>query len=220
MKKRKHLKRRSNGLLAFLLIFVALSVIISVAVGITYICIELTEVSREKAVVTKLRDKTTPEWVDVQIIGETCGGRTGEKLESLRNIVIHYVGNPSTTAQENHDYFNKERTKVSSHFIIGLDGEIIQCVPIDEESAASNWRNKDTISIEVCHPYEDGKFNNATYNSLIKLTSWLCYTFYLDEDDVIRHHDITGKLCPLYYVENEWAWNDLKEDIGRKIDEY
>lgn len=46
---------------------------------------------------------------------------------------------------------------VSSNFIIGMDGEIIQCVPIDEMAYASNTRNSDTVSIECCHPGKDGQ---------------------------------------------------------------
>ncbi len=41
----------------------------------------------------------------------------------------------------------------------------------------------------------------------------------LDESAVIRHYDITEKLCPLYYVEHEDAWKQLKKDIGTKMDE-
>ena len=93
-------------------------------------------------------------------------------------------------------------------------------MPLCEQSAASNWRNKDTISIEICHPDESGKFNDKTYESVVKLTAWLCHEFYLDSSDVIRHHDVTGKLCPLYYVEHEDAFEVLREDIGRKIDEF
>ncbi len=142
------------------------------------------------------------------------------KLKDIKNIVIHYVGNPNTTAQNNRDYFNKLDTSVSSHFVVGLEGEIIQCVPLYERSAASNERNKDTISIEVCHPDETGKFNESTYESVTKLTAWLCNEFSLDETDIIRHYDITGKICPKYYVENEDEWENLKNNVKEKLDEY
>ena len=169
----------------------------------------------EKAKETKL-----PDWVDVQLINFHTTARTGKNLTDIKNIVIHYVGNPDTSAQNNRDYFNKIDTRVSSHFVVGLDGEVIQCVPIYEMSAASNNRNKDTISIEVCHPDETGKFTDVTYGSLIDLTAFLCHEFSLDENDIIRHYDITGKICPKYYVENGDAWEQMKEDIGKRIDEY
>lgn len=169
----------------------------------------------------KLNIKTleVPQYVDVQLIHQEFA-RTGVKIIEINNIVIHYVGNPGTSAQNNRDYFDKPDTNVCSHFIVGLDGEVIQCVPLDEKSNASNNRNLDTISIEVCHPDTSGKFNESTYNSLVKLTAWLCDNSGLDADDVIRHYDITGKECPKYFVDNESAWKKFLKDIERELDNY
>lgn len=168
----------------------------------------------------KVKAIKIPDWIDVQLIHLHNTARTGTELDGVKNIVIHYVGNPNTTAQNNRDYFDKDSTEVSSHFVVGLEGEIIQCVPLWEKSAASNWRNSDTISIEVCHPDDTGKFNDTTYNAVIKLSAWLLNELGLDESAVIRHYDITEKLCPLYYVEHEDAWNQMKKDIGTKLNEY
>ena len=56
--------------------------------------------------------------------------RPGIALEKVNSIVIHYTANPGTTAKQNRDYFNglqdSHLTKASAHFIIGLDGEIVQ----------------------------------------------------------------------------------------------
>ena len=162
---------------------------------------------------------TAPEYVDVKLINLGFA-RTGVKLVEINNIVVHYTGNPSSTAQNNRDYFNKPDTDVCSHFVIGLDGEIIQCVPLDEKSAASNNRNLDTISIEVCHPDSSGKLNDATYASLVKLTAWLCDNSGLKGKDVIRHYDITGKVCPKYFVDNQSAWEDFLEDVKEELKNY
>ncbi len=158
-----------------------------------------------------------PSYVDQQFIKKDGQSRTGMPIRRVNDIVIHYVGNPGSTAQANRDYFDSSKSTVSSHFVVGLQGEVIQCVPLDEKSAASNNRNKDTISIEVCHPTEDGKFNEVTYARVVELTAWLCDEFGLDEKDVIRHHDVTGKLCPLYYVEHEDAWEQMREDIKQEL---
>ncbi len=162
---------------------------------------------------------TAPEYVDVRLINLGFA-RTGVKLVEINNIVVHYTGNPTSTAQNNRDYFNKPDTDVCSHFVIGLDGEIIQCVPLDEKSAASNNRNLDTISIEVCHPDSSGKFNDATYASLVKLTAWLCDNSGLKAKDVIRHYDITGKECPKYFVDNQSAWEEFLEDVKEELKNY
>lgn len=169
--------------------------------------------------VKKLYDVEVPQYVDSQILPIGLS-RKGIELDTVRDIVIHYIGNPSTTAQQNHDYFENPTTTVNSHFIVGLEGEIIQCVPLYERSSASNNRNKDTISIEVCHWDETGEFSEVTRESLIKLVAWLCKTCNLDETNIIRHYDITGKFCPLFYVQNENEWthllNDFKVEIAKE----
>ena len=168
-------------------------------------------VPREK--VFELAATSAPDWVDQQIIKVDGDSRRGVMLEGVRNIVIHYVGNPGATAQQNRDYYANPSSDVSSHFVIGLKGEIIQCIPLHEKSSASNHRNKDTISIEVCHPDESGKFTDASYQSLVKLTAWLLDVCDLDSNDVIRHYDITGKQCPLYFVTHEDAWKKFLKDV-------
>jgi N-acetylmuramoyl-L-alanine amidase len=138
-------------------------------------------------------------------------------LKDINSIVVHYTANPGTTAVNNRNYFEglsvKHTTYASSHYIIGLEGEVIQCIPLNEISFASNNRNKDSVSIECCHPDETGKFNKETYNSLVALTAALCIEFNLGEKDIIRHYDITEKLCPLYYVENEEEWYRFRREV-------
>lgn len=161
-----------------------------------------------------LNSAEIPDWIDVQLIPVDGVSRDGEPLGGFNDIVVHYVGNPATTAQQNHDFYCNPESEVSSHFIVGLDGEIIQCVPLNEMAYASNWRNRDTISIEVCHPDESGKYSAATYKSLVRLVSWLMHAGNLNTDHIIRHYDITGKECPLYYVNNEEAWIQFKKDVA------
>ena len=164
--------------------------------------------------VSRLGGLAAPSWVQQEFIREDGHSRSGKELTAVNDIVIHYVGNPGTTAQANRDFFDSDASNVSSHYVIGLDGEIIQCLPLDERSAASNNRNPDTVSIEVCHPDSTGKFNDATYRSLVKLTAWLCDEAGLSSDHVIRHYDVTGKICPKYFVDHEDAWEQFKSDVG------
>lgn len=148
--------------------------------------------------------------------------RPGKELKEVNAIVVHYVGNPGTTAAQNRSYFENLKdthaTSASSHYIIGMEGEIIQCVPLNEISYASNNRNKDTIAIECCHPDETGQFTTATYKSLVKLVAALCRTYNLDpETGIIRHYDVTGKYCPLYYVNHEDEWYGFKLDVKAEL---
>lgn len=158
-----------------------------------------------------------PDWVTQDLLPVNEYSRPGTELEHVNGVVVHYVGNPGTTAQQNRNYFanlaETHETSASSHFVIGLEGEIIQCVPLDEWSYCSNKRNEDTIAIECCHPDESGVFTEATQESLVKLLKWLCETYDLDREDVIRHYDVTGKICPKWYVDDPAAWEDLKDRV-------
>lgn len=168
---------------------------------------------------TKMDDFLSSSEIIVDILPVNKYSRPGTKVKTIKSIVVHYVGNPGTTAAQNRSYFNnladenanKSHTYASSHYVVGLKGEIIQCVPLDEIAYASNDRNSDTISIECCHADAGGKFNPDTYDSLVKLTAALCKTYNLTpETDIIRHYDVTGKLCPIYYAKNEDEWYAFK----------
>jgi hypothetical protein len=158
------------------------------------------------------------DWVDVELLPVNDYSRPGRSLPEVNNIVVHYVGNPGTTAMENRNYFanlaDTHLTHASSHFVVGLEGEVVQCVPLNEVSYCSNDRNNDTIAIECCHPDETGEFTQETYDSLVRLLHTLCSLYRLDAEDIIRHYDVTGKECPLFYVKNEDAWAQLKEDVA------
>ena len=152
--------------------------------------------------------------MDQQISPVNGAARRGETMRRVTDIAIHYVGNPGTSAQANRNYFAQADTQVSAHFLIGLEGEVIQCIPLNEKSSATNDRNRDTISIEVCHPDATGQFTQASYDALVRLTAWLCDTAGIGRDQVIRHYDVTGKLCPLYFVEHEEAWTQFLADVA------
>ena len=149
---RKARRRRRRAISTIIIILVlALSAFLVVFV--------LGELPQKK--VAMLYDVEIPAWIDSQIMPESGTSRRGEPLEDINSIVVHYVGNPGTSAQSNRNYYDNPGVEVNSHFVVGLDGEIIQCIPLYEKSSASNHRNRDTISIEVCHPDETGEFSEV-----------------------------------------------------------
>ena len=161
-------------------------------------------------------------WVEQDFLPINDFSRPGTPLETVNGIVIHNIGNPGTTALQNRNYFaslaERQYRYASSNFIICLDGTIIQCIPVNEIAYASNERNYDTISIEVCHPDDTGRFTAESYAALVRLTTWLCIRFDLSSSDVIRHFDVQGSTdCPRYFVVNENAWEMFKNDVELAI---
>lgn len=205
----KRKRKLRKGRIVMAVIIVAAIVIMS--------CLVVKRINQnsEAKKVKNLAEIKVPDWIDSQIIDVDGTSRNGYKLKGVKDIVVHYIGNPGTTAQQNHDFYAGNQSNVSSHFVVGLDGEIIQCIPINEWSAASNWRNNDTISIEVCHPDETGKFKKKTYSSLVKLVAWLENVCDIDESHVIRHYDITKKECPRYFVQHEDKWKTFKKNVEK-----
>ncbi|MBR1866876.1 MAG: N-acetylmuramoyl-L-alanine amidase [Lachnospiraceae bacterium] len=139
-------------------------------------------------------------------------------------IVIHYTANPGSTAEQNRNYFENLKdtgeTFASAQFVIGLEGEIIQCVPCNEMAYCSNQLNEICISIELCHPDETGNFKDATYNNCVYLVAKLMNYYHMDMDHLIRHYDVTGKNCPKYFVEHEDRWEVFKGFVEEYREKY
>lgn len=157
--------------------------------------------------------------ITVDLLEQNPYSRPGTTLKKVKNIFVHYTANQGTSAAQNRSYFaNLAETgerSASAHFIIGYEGEILQCIPLEEEAFAVRGRNNDSVSIECCYLSEDGAFTQSTYNSLIELLAWLCGEYGLSEQDILRHYDESGKKCPLYYVDHEDEWEQLLEDVAQ-----
>lgn len=159
-----------------------------------------------------------PAWVDQELLPINPYSRPGTPLEAVNGVVIHYTGNPGTTAEQNRNYFAglalSHETYASSQFLIDMDGSVIQCVPVNEIAYCSSQRNADTLSIEVCHPDESGRFTEETQASLTRLVQWACDTYGLARDQILRHYDVTGKECPRYFVDHPDAWETFLDGLN------
>ncbi len=205
-RERRKKQRRRNAVLARMLaLFVVLLFGIGMGFGIYRIYQRVT------------REPVDPPEIMEDFLTENPYSRPGEELKKVKNIFVHYTANQETSAEQNRSYFENlkdtHETSASAHFIIGYDGEIIQCIPLEEIAYAVKGRNYDSVSIECCYLAEDGSFTEATYESLIHLTDWLLYEYNLKPKDVLRHYDAGGKLCPLYYVEHEDEWEQLLKEL-------
>lgn len=160
--------------------------------------------------------------VDLLTINEYS--RPAYTLPEVKNIFVHYTANAGTSAAQNKSYFENlkdtHETSASAHFIIGYEGETIQCIPLKEVGYAVKQRNYDSVSIECCYVDENGKFTEATYNKLVEMLAWLVTKYELRPVDILRHYDEGGKLCPKYYVEHEEEWDRLISDVAAYIEEF
>ena len=161
--------------------------------------------------------------IDKQFLTVSNYNRPGTRRGSTIAVACHYIGNPGTSAQANRNYFENLRTthttKASAHYIIGLRGEVIQMIPEEEISWCTNSANAYTISIEACHPDATGKFTAATYAAYVELCADICKRWGLDpmHGGLIRHYDVTRKVCPKWFVDHPSDWEQFKRDVAAKM---
>lgn len=146
--------------------------------------------------------------------------RPGSRRARTTAVACHYIGNPGTSAQANRNWFESlaktHETKASCHYIIGLQGEILRLIPEEEISWCTNSANSYTISIEACHPDSTGEFTEDTYKSYVELCAEICTRWDLDplQGGLIRHYDVTRKVCPKWFVDHPDAWEQFKQDVA------
>ena len=139
--------------------------------------------------------------------------RPGTKRSKTTKIAWHYTGIAGVPAINTWKYFNNHNVYASAHFIVGLEGEIIYAVPMDEIAYTTNAANSYSIGIECATLGSDDHYSDAEYKSMVKLGAWLAQYYGLDpRTDFIRHYDVTKKVCPRYFVNNSSKWNQFKLD--------
>lgn len=153
-------------------------------------------------------------------------------VSRIKYIVIHYVG-ATGSAKANCKYYASQKLGASAHYFVCHTGEIWQCV--EDKNIA--WHcggkkysgttggsyhgictNANSIGIEMCVKKDGGVwyFENDTVEATIALTKELMKKYNISAENVIRHFDVTGKLCPAPYVENntKHTWMDFKAAIS------
>ena len=140
--------------------------------------------------------------------------RPGTKSTPKR-ICVHYTGDCGATAAQLTKYWqnvaagvfkDKPWSWTSAQYIVGLNGEVVRCIPDNEIAYAAANQNADTIHIEVCYKRQSGEFEEKSVVALSELVRSLMKKHAIPAGKVVRHYDLTGKLCPAYYVdENRWA---------------
>lgn len=160
---------------------------------------------------------------------------TDSTEKRIEFIVIHFVG-ALGDAKQNCQYYASADRGASAHYFVGFDGEVYQSV-LDSNVAwhcgsknpiHPKCRNANSIGIEMCVRKKDEKhlgaedrdwyFEDATVKTTIELTKMLMEKYNVPVENVIRHFDVTGKICPNPYVFNDskHTWKAFKKAITTK----
>lgn len=136
------------------------------------------------------------------------GAHVARSASAIRYLVLHYTGNDGDSDEGNGNYFHNNKVKASCHYFVD-DDSITQSVP-DNQIAwhcggkvyyHPNARNENSIGIELCDNKKDGTIypSQATIDRALELTRWLMQKYNIPASNVIRHWDVTHKLCPAYW---------------------
>lgn len=148
------------------------------------------------------------------------GNYTAKRTGAIRYLVIHYTGAPGT-ARNNGAYFaSRGDIGASAHYFVDAQ-DIVQSVPDGDRAwhcgAAvykhPECRNDNSIGVELCC-YQDAsgrwRFALDTVDNAVLLIRALMAQYNIDIDHVVRHYDVTGKVCPEPFVRDAAAWAEFK----------
>ena len=177
--------------------------------------------------------------VNMRAHGSNYYSNTTRSLKTIKKVIIHYTGNNGDSAKANGKWFQKANRNASANYFI--DDTTVVCSVPDKYAAWSvggglkdqkssyakkgakyykKYTNSNTLSIEICDTVKDNKIapSAATRANAVAFTAKKLKELGLTEKDLLRHFDINGKLCPLYFVTNEDDWNKFKKEVGNQLD--
>ncbi len=165
------------------------------------------------------------------------------KLSQIKFIIFHYTG-----MQKEKDAINRLtdiKAKVSSHYLIKNNGEIITLVPdvyVSWHAGISFWKNysfinKYSIGIEISNPghsHKYKKFSKKQINSILKLSKFLIKKYKINSKFILGHSDIApyrkkdpGEKFPWEYLSKRKVgfWHKLKnsklvKDRNKKVSKF
>lgn len=151
------------------------------------------------------------------------GGK--RKLSSIKYIVIHYTANKGDTAENNGNYFKNVNTRAAgAHYFVDQKGNTVQSIKdeyiayavggkrvntlkVDGGKYYNKCTNANSLSIELCDIVD--KEPSAKQIAAVKK---LCDNY--PDAKIIRHFDVTGKLCPASMIDKA-VWNNFKKSLKK-----
>lgn len=157
-------------------------------------------------------------------------------LRSICYIVVHFTGNDGDSGEANGKYFRDNIVKASAHYFVD-DDSVVQSVPDDyvawsvggskyadcKRTGGGKYHgictNSNSISVELCDTQKDGVsgFSKKTLNNAVELIKLLMTKYNIDTEHIIRHFDVTGKICPKPFIDNA-AWDGFKSRLESDAD--
>ena len=139
------------------------------------------------------------------------------RTQPVRYIVLHYTAGNGDTARNNCDYYHRVGgLQASAHYFCDEHGamqSVRECDTAWHCGARAYWhpecRNGNSIGIEMCsRKRADGSYYilQETVANAAALAKDIMQRYGIDTDHVLRHYDVTGKRCPMPWVDDPAQW--------------
>ena len=155
--------------------------------------------------------------------------------KKIKYIVYHYTGMRSESKAIKR--LTDDRAKVSCHYFIKRNGQIILMVPELYEAwhaGKSKWKkdislNKNSIGVEITnkgHDYGYQSYSKKQILSLVKLTKYLIKKYKIKSSNILGHSDIAferkkdpGEKFPWKHlaIKNIGIWHKIEKRKLKKI---
>ena len=152
------------------------------------------------------------------------------RTQPVRYIVMHYTANNGDTARNNCDYYHRVGgLQASAHYFCdeyGAMQSVLECDTAWHCGARAYWhpecRNGNSIGIEMCsRKRADGSYYilPETVANAATLAKGIMQRYGIDTEHVVRHYDVTGKRCPMPWVDDPAQWAAFKAMLTTNTDE-
>ena len=149
------------------------------------------------------------------------------RTQPVQYIVMHYTANNGDTARNNCDYYHRVGgLQASAHYFVdehGVMQSVRECDTAWHCGARAYWhpecRNANSIGIEMCsRKRADGSYyiKPETVANAAALAKDIMQRYGIDTDHVLRHYDVTGKRCPMPWVDDPAQWTAFKDMLTPK----
>lgn len=168
-----------------------------------------------------------------------CNYGSSRSTSAIKYAVAHYTGNDGDTDEANANYFANNNVGASAHYFID-DDSVTQSVPdnfvawavgsnglLDQGSPYrakggkyyGKCTNTNSLSFELCDTNRNGKrmVTKATRANAAAFIAKKMYQYDIPIGNLIRHFDVNGKLCPLYWVTDEDDWKAFKNEVKAEL---
>jgi len=149
----------------------------------------------------------------------------GRRVKRITAVVIHYTG--SLQLSSTVDWFTRPESKVSAHYVIGREGEVVQMVQEDRvawhagvsQMPDTKERNVNAFSIGVeLVGTADSGFPAMQFLALVNLVEGVVRRHNIPLDRVVGHKDISpGRKIDPDGNAHQFPWGLLRRMLRRRL---